>query len=662
MKTLLKILCGILALIVAALIALSVWLDSAENRNGILQRTIGLLSEKLQTKVEIDSIDVRVFAGKVDIFNLHIDDQQQHRMLGVDTLSVELDILSLLNKKISVDYADVYGVEVFACKDSLGVPNYQFVLDAFKKEKKEKKKMDIDIDVEQAVLKRVHVTFDKHECQLGKLTISGSNEKAEVCVSDLLYKWDSKTKRGMQANECLLSHATISATMNKDTTGTAKILVDSIFYTSCVDAPHKRTGKPKRGYFDAGHMKAAAYMELEVPFWCKDSASVVMKHLAAYDHASGLQIDTLSLNARVNRRQIDVKDIHITLIESHFDISDATLFLPDSTRALTYRTGVIDGTAILTDIAKPFAPFALQQFRMPLELNAIMEGDTATIRFHDAHVFTKDEKFSVYADGRVTGLKHKTDLDVHFDVKNMRMSNSKVFEVIHQFPVKKFMLTQLKQLGTIGFNGTLNCYYKRELVSGTLTTAAGPIVVGLTVDDLNKYIHGSVRTKTFNLGKAVEMSYLGQIDCSASFNFDVSKPRTALIRKRNKGKLPIGSVKAVVNEVHVKQIKIKDVRANINSDGALAIGEVSAPGKQVDLLCDFSFSSTDSLSKMKIKPHMKIHFIENMKQKKAEKKRRKAETNEAEDTGTVSTTSDKKEKKEKKSILKSLFKKNIDKE
>lgn len=669
MKTLLKILGGILALIIVALIALSIWLDSAENRNRILQRTVEVLSEKLQTKVGIDSLDVRVFAGKVDLFNLYIEDQQQRKMLGIDTISVELDIKALINKTISVNYADVYGVEVFACKDSLGVPNYQFVIDSLKTDKKkEKKKMDISFNVEKAELKRVHVIFDKFECWLGDLYLSGTQQKASVQLSDFLYKWESMTKRGKQANECFLSHAKVSATMNEDTTGTAKVLVDSIFYTSCVDAPHKRVGRPKRGYFDAGHMKVAAYAELDVPFWCKDSASVIIKHLAAYDHASGLQLDTVTLRAGVNRRQVDVKDIHLVVTESHFDIPDATIVLPDSTRQLTYSTGMIDGTVILTDIARPFAPFALKQFRMPLEVNAIMEGDTATIRFHKAHVFTKDKKFSVYADGRVTGLKHKTDLDVHFDVRNMRMTNDKVFEVIYQFPVKKFMMTQLKQLGTIGFNGNLNCYFKREQFDGILTTAAGPITLNLTVDDLNKYIHGSVRTKTFNLGKAVEMSFLGEIDCSASFDFDISKPRTALIHQRNKGKLPIGSVKAVINEAHVKKIKFKDIRANINSDGALALGEVFAPGKQVDLLCDFSFASTDSLSKMKIKPHVKIHFVENIKQKKAEKKRRKAEaaaegtdveTVATEATDTEATETKKKKAKKQRS---SIFRQNMDKE
>lgn len=625
MKKLLKIIGVIFSVVILLLTGTGLWLTSAANRNRILQYAVSQLADKLQTTVSIDSVDVRIFRGTLDVFNLRVDDRQQRKMLCVDTVSVALDVMALLSRDVSISHAAMCGVDFVACTDTDGVANYQFVIDTFSSPAKHKKtKTALSFDLKKAELTRVHVSYDEREFTLGALSVEGSRN-ATINIADVRYGWKKMRPRGMMASECHLSHALITATIDADTTGTARVVVDSIFFNTCIDAPHKRTGKPMRGYFDDGHMRTATYVELEVPFWSKDSASVCVRRLAAYDHASGLGLDSVRLTAGINRRRIDVSDISITMTKSHFDIPDAVIELPDSTRPLTFRTGMIDGTVVLTDISRPFAPVALRQFRMPLRVNAVMEGDTSVIRFRRAHVFTTDNRFSVHADGYLTGMKKKKDLNVHFDVRDMRITNAKVFEIIYQFPIKKFMMTQLKQLGTIGFNGNLNVHYKRELIDGMLTTAAGPIAVALDIDDLNKYLHGKVTTKTFDLGKAVEMPALGQIDCTASFDFDISKPRTALIHRRNKGKLPVGSVKAKVNLAHYKKLKFTNIDATINSDGALAQGQIFTAHRSVDLMCDFSFTSTDSVSKMKIKPHVDIHIIDGIKQKHAARKEKRIE-------------------------------------
>lgn len=641
-----KILAGVAALLIAAAIGVDCWLSTPENRYKIMQYAISALRDRLDTDISIDSLDVNIANGTLDIFRFRISDQQQQTLLGIDTLRLQISPWELLEKKVNIRRAQMEGVDVLIYKDEFGVPNYQFIADSLASKKKDgHKKMDmkIDFDIKHADLTNVHASIDGKVFTLGRLNVKGY-KKARIDIEDFRYSWSQMRKRGIQANECYLSRAHISATIGDDTTGTARVIIDSIFFTTCINAPHKRTGKPKRGYFDDGHMRAAAYIELDIPFWSKDSAAVELRHLKAVDHASALNVDSLSLSANINRHRVEARDIHIRLTDSRLSIPQLTLHLPDSTRAMTYSTSMFDGTVILTDIAHPFAPFALQQFSMPLQVNAWIEGDTSTVRFNNVRVYTADNRFSVSAKGSLTGMRRKEDLYVHFDVDRMRAANSKVFEIIHQFPIRKFMMTQLRNLGTIGFRGSLDVRYKREMFRGTLTTAAGPVSVNLDIDDKNKYLSGNVTTKTFDLGKAIAMKALGNIDCAAQFRFDISMPRTALIHRRNNGKLPIGHVHAQVNEAYFQRIAFRNLNATINSDGALAAGHLEAPRKQVDLLADFTFTSTDSISKMKIVPHVNIHALEKLKQKKADKKREKAVRKDS-ISATVSTDGKPKSKK-----------------
>jgi hypothetical protein len=105
----------------------------------------------------------------------------------------------------------------------------------------------------------------------------------------------------------------------------------------------------------------------------------------------------------------------------------------------------------------------------------------------------------------------------------------------------------------------------------------------------------------------MDMPDLGKIACKADFKFDISKPRTAQMRKLKGGKLPIGSVCADVAEGKYKKIKVNNLFAELESDGAVATGNITVKGKRVDALCSFSFTNTNEMKKTKIKPGIRFH-------------------------------------------------------
>ena len=50
--------------------------------------------------------------------------------------------------------------------------------------------------------------------------------------------------------------------------------------------------------------------------------------------------------------------------------------------------------------------------------------------------------------------------------------------------------------------------------------------------------------------------------------------------------------------------------ADITSDGAVAEGNIAIKGRHTDLLCAFSYTSTDSVNgKLKIKPGIRFHKL-----------------------------------------------------
>jgi hypothetical protein len=159
--------------------------------------------------------------------------------------------------------------------------------------------------------------------------------------------------------------------------------------------------------------------------------------------------------------------------------------------------------------------------------------------------------------------------------------------------------------------------WKREQFAGVLTTKPGNINFSFALNENTKYVEGTVRTDSFELGQAMGMPDLKKVACMATFKFDISKPRTAIMRKKVGGKLPMGEIYAEVYEAKYKLLHVRNTVATIKSNGAVAEGEIDVRGKRVDVLCSFSFTNTNEMQKTKIKPKLKFHpFSETIKVKR----------------------------------------------
>ena len=278
----------------------------------------------------------------------------------------------------------------------------------------------------------------------------------------------------------------------------------------------------------------------------------------------------------------------------------------------------------LKDISQPFAP-VLSKFTLPLYLKTNMSGDDNSLIFSNVSVKTSDKMLDIRANGTINNLKDAHQLLVRFDVNSMRALGDVKERIISQFPVKRLMTKQLHALGDITYKGHFQIPWRKEQFSGLLQTQVGNLNFYFTIDESTKYISGSAQSDDIHVGKTFDLPNIGVASCRATFKVDISKPRTARMRQLKGGKLPIGEASIQVAEVTFKKIKVRNVNLDINSDGALALGALRTHGRHMDLACDFSFTSTDEMKKMKIMhPSLKLHRLSDEdRQKKAEEKARK---------------------------------------
>ena len=547
----------IIGTVVILLATAALLLNTDRVQNWLQQRAVTMLKEQLGTEVTVGHVSVNVAERHLTLSDVEVDDRQGRRMLRMESLIIGLDPQALWQREVVVTDARINGLKAQLCKPASptdSMPNYHFLAEALK----------------------AH-TAASHE----------SHEPNE-------------------------GHPTLTFRI-----ATATIGIDSLHYTTDNGRPRRNTGKPHHGAFDAGHLDIHAAMKVRLGNIMKDGLHLVLTDCRAVERGSGLQVDSLRLQADIGKDSIRLKDVKIRL--PHTTLSFAKGAIHTSPTAFRYSVPKLTATTQIRDIAKPFAPI-LKNFTTPLHLECGFSGNADGMRFDRVSVATTDRHLHIKAKGNISHLREKHRLHVHFDVSQMTALGGMKERIISHFPVKKYMMKQLHALGRIDYQGHFDVLHEKETFAGRLGTQHGSIDFHFAIDEHNKYLSGTADTKALELGRIMDMKDLGSLNCRADFRFDISKPRTAKMRQQKGGKLPIGNIEAEVREGHYKFVTVRNVSATINSDGAAAEGKIVDNGKLIDLTCSFSFTDTDQMQKLKIKPGIRLHRKTEKTNKKEKKK------------------------------------------
>ena len=603
---------GILIVVFILMVIIAVALLNTHSiQNKLLGHATQLLSEKLQTRVAIDSIHIGFFEDNINLYGMEIEDLQQRKMLQIDRLAAEISMISLLRQEVNIKEINLTGMKAQLFKPSLdSAANYQFIIDAFKptKKKEEEKKVK----------------------DASKTSLAFNLNKVALHQIDMTYH--HATKNGLQTTQLMAENITYKHRR--------KVEIDSLRLKTDNHRPHKPAGNSNKGWFDTGHLDIVANLKATIRHADKDYIQGTINECNVNDITSGLNITDLRCQFKQEKEWLHLNEVAISMPHTTLAFQEGKIQLPNKKqeKPLLFQTSDITGSVLLTDISQPFAP-VLKDFRQPLSLSTKFSGTDSTLVFQDVFVKTPDNKLQIKASGVIEGLKGKNNLNIHFNVQDMRTPVSTAEHIINQFPVKKFMIKQLRALRTIHYVGSFSVKGKREEFRGNLGTTCGNIQFSLTLDGKNDYLNGNVQTKAFQLGKVMDFPDIGNVACRAGFQIDISKQRTARMRRQKGGKLPIGKVDAFVHEANYKSTKVTNIEANIISNGAIAEGNLRKQGSFAHLLCSFSFTNTDEMQKTKIKPGIHLNIFD--KKEKQDKKNKKEKKEKKDKKG-------KKEKKDKK--------------
>ncbi len=623
----LKVAGVIIGLLLVVLAVAAFALNSTKMQNRFAQKATAVLTEELQTQVGIGHVELDFIKQQFKLSEVRIEDRQRRELFRMESLDVSLALWPLLHGEVRVSKAFISGLRAELHNDTTdSVANYQFILDALKKKptansiqdtaKREKKPMVIDI--KKVVIKDVEAQYNDARFTLGSLRFTESKpERRQVQIGQVQSAWNQMTKRGEVQNQLGIRTLTLN-----ERDGRQWVEVKGLHFATDNHQPRKNTGRPKRGFFDPGHLDLNADLQLTVTHADKDSIAAELTRAEINDSVTGIHVQKLQAKLQTNKRQLFVEDFAIQWDHTELQFEQGVMQLPSRKegRTLAYSTSEITGKTLLKDISRTFAP-VLSRFSVPLQLSTRLEGTDEGMQFHDVHVETTDKRLDIKAKGYIHDLKDKYKMVIHFDIQQMRARKEVAQDIINQFPVKKFMMKQLKNLGTIGYRGQMDILWKQERFRGQLSTNVGLLDFRFGLNDQTQFLSGSLSSDSVELGRALDMEKIGKVAASADFQFDISKQRTAQMRKQKGGKLPIGKVNAFVKDASYGKIKVHNVTADIVSDGAEANGKLAMRGRHTDLLCSFVFNNTESLQKMKIKPGIRFHGLsdEDRAQKEQEK-------------------------------------------
>ena len=591
--------------------AATLLLNTSYVQQRLLQKAVSMLAEKLNTSVEVDSVSVNLFVPSMALYGLRIDDQQGDSLLRMEQLTAQVSVVNLWKRQFLIQQVNTEGLDAKLVQNATdSVPNYQFLIDAFKKkdtpEKSEgpkaKKKWDVTLHPQQLHMQRTHICSHKdgkkNEFTIQQLDIKRKNKEYRYSIEGLQLATDNGT-------------------------------------------PRKNMANPRKGKFDAGHLNLSATLKGTACLIGKDSISVILSQGTIQDPETGINISDLHLNAGIMPRQtITLTDIALKQGSTTLAIERVHITLPDTTaaRSLAYEAENITGQVILHDIAQPFVP-ALKNFHLPLQLSTHISGTANEIRIPWVQVSTNDKRLNVTANGRISNLGKGLRPIVNFNVTQLRSKQGMAEKVINQFIVKKLMMNQLRQLGDISYKGHFNVAQRCETFTGQLGTKAGTLNFRFTIDGNNGRLLGSFNSPAIKVGQVMEMPNIGDVDCQAEFNIDISKMRTAKIRGNKDGKLPIGTVTALINDCSYKRTHVRNISINIQSDGTNATGDILQQGNRRQISCEFIYNENDPKHKLRIM-NPGIHFGKpknseasqdsiKIKKKKERKEKKKKSTAEA---------------------------------
>lgn len=521
---------GLLLLI----IALVVLINLPPVQTWLVKRVANNFSEKLQTRVSIERINLSLF-NKMVLKGLVVEDRHRDTLLYAGSAKLNITDWFFLKDKAVIKHLSLDDARVNMHRTD-SVWNHQFILDFFNKPSGDKKKQGIEFDLRELHLN--NVVFHKQDGWIGqdmKVALAAMHlymkelnyEKQEANISSIqlinpyFSQKDYPGKRPPRTNlTAVLNKIPVVSAFKWNNSGW-KIQVEALQIKNGQFQNDKETRRaPFTDRFDGQHLHFS-------------NIDATIKNLRAEN-------DTLRGDLKITGKEksgLEVKQLHSAVTFTPDVMEFSELFLETNKSVLRdyysmrYHSfnrdmgnfiervlleGHFRNSEVHSDDLAIFAP-ALKNWNRVFYLDGMAQGTIDSLVGHDVKIRSGlsvlDGNFSL------TGLPDIYNTKININARNL---SSHYYDLLQAFPdIRKVTTPALNKMGQVRFAGQASGYLTKFHTKGNFTSNFGQLRTDLFLDftsgNLPRY-EGSIAAGNFHLGNFINLPGVGRVALNGNVN------------------------------------------------------------------------------------------------------------------------------------------------
>ena len=504
-------------------------------QNLLVKKVAAVLSQKLQTKVDVKHVDLSLFNNML-IEGLLVEDKQKDTLLYAGTAKVAITDWFFLKDKATLKYLGLKN-SIVNLNRTDSVWNYQFLIDYFSSPKKSttpKKNLEFDFKV----LEAENIKFNKVDKWAGqdlivavkKLNVDAdsmdlSNQIFAINKIDLdnpVFFQSNYTGNRTKLNIPIKTNPVILAPgQYKWNNNGLVIVVKSIHVNNGSFQNEKETERlPYTDRFDGQHLLFSAITgDFKNIRFIKDTLTVDVN--LATKEKSGFEIKKLQSNLKFTPDIMEFNNLDLQTNKSRLGNyyamrydnfnSDMSNFLHSIT-----LDGKFENSRLNSDDIAFFAP-ALKTWNRSFDIKGTAKGTIDNLV--TKNMLIKSGNTTIDGDIALRGLPDINNTFIDFKSNDLTTNYTDLVTIIPA--LKNLTQPQLNKLGNINFKGTYTGFINDFVTYGNITTNLGSIVADINMklpESKPASYTGKISSSGFNLGQFINNSQLGNVSLNGNIS------------------------------------------------------------------------------------------------------------------------------------------------
>lgn len=487
----------------------------------LAQKAAGLLSERLHTKVSIESVDFAFF-NKLEFKGLLIEDLKKDTLLYAGSARVNVNDWFFAKDKIVVKYLGL--TDVFVHLDrSEETWNYQFLIDYFSSPASSKKKNKIELDCKD--LQLINIRFERIDKWVGEDMIASikkldavfknfdiNNQNISIekidCIQPYFLQTDYSGKRPLNYKPKI-----VKKTADKE----AKPLVITLHQINIIEGSYQNERESNRlpyvNQFDENHIYFSDINGSIKDLIAKDN-QINGKISLSSKEKNGLIIKELTADMTFTPEIMEFKSLNLLTNRSHlkdYYSMRYTSFNKDMNKFISnvMLEGHFKDSEVHSDDIAIFAP-ELKDWKKVIHLNGDAKGTIENLYLNNMNIKTGNSLIT----GNLS-MKGLPDIDstvIEYTTTQLKVHLDDLLSIAPD--LKNIDINIIRKIGTIGFNGNFIGYYNNFKTKGLISSKMGnlraDVKMSFPENKLPSY-EGYINTSSFNLSELTEENKLGHI-------------------------------------------------------------------------------------------------------------------------------------------------------